>query len=123
MADPSDAQAELDGLLSVMFAQSANQVLLSDLGIHLFRGSDLILVGKLRAPLDTMLDHLRASSEMGDQGHVGMFAVVSGDHPMEVVRVDLLAHDGDPRAGAMIRRSSAETWPRPMLPVDYRLAA
>jgi hypothetical protein len=37
MPEPSDAQAELDGVLSVMFAQAANQVLLSNLGIHLFK--------------------------------------------------------------------------------------
>jgi hypothetical protein len=123
MVEPSDAQAELDGVLSVMFAQGANQVLLSDLGIHLFKDAEMILVGELQTPLDAMLDHVRESSEMGDQGRAGMFAVVSGDHPMEVVRVDLLARDGDSRAGALIRRSSAKTWPRPMLPTDYRLAA
>jgi len=124
-ADPAvaTAQAELDGVLSVMFARAANQVLLSDLGIHLFKDANLILVGKLQTPLDAMLDHLRECSEMGDQGRDGMFAVVTGEHPMELVRVDLLAHDADPRAGALIRRSSAKTWPRPMLPIDYRLAA
>jgi hypothetical protein len=122
MAEANDAQAELDGVLGVMFAQAANQVLLSDLGIHLFKDAALILVGKLQTPLDAMLDHLRAGSEMGDDGRVGMFAVV-GDHPMEVLRVDLLAHGDNPRAGALIRRPSAKTWPRPMLPSDYRLAA
>jgi hypothetical protein len=123
MAEPSDAPAELDGVLSVMFAQGANQVLLSGLGIHLFKDAEMILVGELHTPLDAMLDHLRESSEMGARGRAGMFAVVSGDHPMEVVRVDLLARDGDSRAGALIRRSLAKTWPRPMLPADYRLAA
>ena len=123
MAEANDAQAELDGVLSAMFAQAADQALLSNLGIHLFKNTDLILVGALQTPLDIMLEHLRESSEMGDQGRVGMFAVVSGDHPMEMVRVDLLARDADPRAGALIRRPSAKTWPRPMLPVDYRLAA
>ena len=122
MAEPGDATAELEGVLSVMFAQAANQVLFSDLGIHLFKDTDLILVGPLQTPLDTMLDHLREASDMGDQGRVGMFAAVSGDHPMEVVRVDLLTRDGDPRAGALIRRSSATAWPRPMLPAEYRLA-
>ena len=117
------AQAELDGVLSVMFAQGANQLLLSDLGIHFFKDSELILVGNLETPLDTMLDHLRDSSEMGDQGRDGMFAVVSAEHPMELVRVDLLAHDADRRAGALIRRGSGNAWPRPRLPVDYRLAA
>ena len=123
MAQSGDAQAELDGVLSVMFGQAADQVLLSDLGIHLFKDNNLILVGELQTPLDAMLDHLRESGEMGDQGRQGMFAVVSGDHPMEVVRVDLVVRDVDPAAGALIRRSSANRWPRPMLPVDYRLAA
>jgi hypothetical protein len=123
MPEPSDAQAELDGVLSVMFAQAANQVLLSNLGIHLFKDTELILVGELQTPLGTMLDHLRESSEIEGDGRVGMFAVVSGDHPMEVVRVDLLTQEGDPKAGALLRRSSTKTWPRPMLPADYRLAA
>ena len=123
MAEPGDAQAELDGVLSIMFAESANQALLSALGIHLFKDTELILVGRLQTALGTMLDHLRDSSEMGEHGRTGMFAVVSAEHPMEVVRVDLLAHDGDPRAGALIRRSSAKAWPPPMLPSDYRLAA
>ena len=117
------AQAELDGALSMMFAKAANQLRLSDLGIHVFKDADLILVGKLQTPLDAMLDYLRESSEMGDQGHAGMFAVVSSEHPMELVRVDLLAHGANPSAGALLRRSSAKTWPRPMLPIDYRLAA
>jgi hypothetical protein len=124
-ADPAvaAAQAELDGALSMMFARAANQLLLSDLGIHVFKDADLILVGKLQTPLLAMLDYLRESSEMGDQGHDGMFAVVSSEHPMELVRVDLLAHGANPSAGALLRRSSAKTWPRPMLPIDYRLAA
>jgi hypothetical protein len=116
------AQAELDGALSVMFAQGANQLLLSDLGIHFFKDAELILVGTLRTPLDSMLDHLHDSSEMGERRD-GMFAVVSSEHPMELVRVDLLAHDADRRAGALIRRGSGKTWPRPRLPIDYRLAA
>lgn len=116
------AQAEMDGVLSVMFAQGANQLLLSPLGIHFFKDSEMVLVGKLQTPLDTMLNHLRAGSEMGE-GRDGMFAVVSAEHPMELVRVDLLAHDADPRAGALIRRASGKGWPRPMLPRDYRLAA
>jgi hypothetical protein len=124
-ADPAGAaaQAESDGALSMMFAKAANQLLLSDLGIHVFKDAQLILVGKLQTPLDAMLDYLRESSDMGEQGHDGMFAVVSSEHPVELVRVDLLAHGADPSAGALIRRSSAKTWPRPMLPVDYRLAA
>ena len=116
------AQAEMDGVLSVMFAHDANQLLLSDLGIHFFKDAELILVGTLQTPLDSMLDHLRDSSEMGERRD-GMFAVVSPEHPMELVRVDLLAHDADGRAGALIRRGSGETWPRPRLPIDYRLAA
>jgi hypothetical protein len=123
LAKPSDARAELDDVLSVMFAQGANQLLLSKLGIHFFTDSELMLVGKLQTPLDAMLDHLRDSSEMGAEGRDGIFAVVSAEHPMELVRIDLLAHGADPRAGALIRRSSAKTWPRPMLPIDYRLAA
>jgi len=117
------AQAELDGVLSVMFAQGANQLLLSDLGIHFFKDCELILVGKLQTPIGAMLDHLRDSSEMGDKGRDGMFAVVSAEHPMELVRVDLLAHDADRRTGALIRRGSGKTWPQPRLPIDYRLAA
>ena len=80
-------------------------------------------MGKLQTPLDTMLDHLRDSSEMGDRGRDGMFAVVSAEHPMELVRVDLLAHGADRNAGALIRRGSGKTWPQPRLPIDYRLAA
>jgi hypothetical protein len=117
------AQAELDGVLSVMFAQGANQLLVSDLGVHFFKDAELVLVSKLQTPLGTMLDHLRDSSEMGQHGRDGMFAVVSAEHPMELVRVDLLAHDADLRAGALIRRGSGKTWPRPRLPIDYRLAA
>lgn len=116
------AQAELDGVLSVMFAHGANQLLLSDLGIHFFKDAELILVGTLQTPLDSMLDHLRDSSEMGERRD-GMFAVVSSEHPMELVRVDLLTHEADRSAGALIRRGSGKTWPRPRLPMDYRLAA
>ena len=81
-------------------------MLLSNLGIHLFKDTELILVGELQTPLGTMLDHLRESSEIEGDG-----------------RVDLLTHEGDPKAGALLRRSSTKTWPRPMLPADYRLAA
>ena len=117
------AQAELDGALSMMFAKAGNQLLLSELGIHVFKDAELILVGALQTPLDAMLDYLRESSEMGDHGHDGMFAVVSSEHPVELVRVDLLVQGDNPRAGALIRRPSAKTWPRPVLPLDYRLAA
>ncbi len=117
------AQAEVDGVLSVMFAQSADQVVFSDLGIHFFKNTELILVGKLQTPLDAVLDHLREAGEMDDKAGEGIFAVVSAEHPMELVRVDLLVREANRRAGALIRRGAGKAWPRPMLPGDYRLAA
>ena len=117
------AQAEVDGVLSVMFTQRADQAVFSDLGIHFFKNAELILVAKLQTPLDAVVGHLRNAAEIHDKAGEGMFAVVSADHPMELVRVDLLVRVADRRAGALIRRGAGKAWPRPMLPGDYRLAA
>lgn len=53
----------------------------------------------------------------------GLLAAVGTDHPLELLRLDMMAGE-DGAEGAFMRRASEQnTLPRPTLPATYRLAA
>jgi hypothetical protein len=117
------AEANLDRIFTFMFREKADQVVLSPLGIHFFKASQMVLVGKLGVPLAAMLRCLRVRGEIRPNRQDGLVAAVGTDHPLELLRLDMMAGE-DGAEGALIRRSTGKnTWPRPMLPATYRLAA
>lgn len=117
------AEAHLDQILSMLFRENADQVLLSPLGIHIFKGARLVLVGKLGVPLPAMLRCLKERAEMTPGKADGLLAAVGTDHPLELLRLDIVTGDEATEA-ALLRRSAGKNgWPKPMLPADFRLAA
>ncbi|HZA00744.1 MAG TPA: SseB family protein [Hyphomicrobiaceae bacterium] len=117
------AEDQLDQILSTLFRENADQVLLSPLGIHLFKGGQLMLVGKLGAPLTAMVRCLKERAEMTAGKTNGLLAAVGTDHPLELLRLDIVTGEAATE-GALLRRSAGKSgWPKPMLPADFRLAA
>lgn len=117
------AEGHLDQIIALMFQENADQVLFSPLGIHVFRGSEMVLVGELGVPLTTMLECLRQRAEIGPGRADGLVAAVGTGRPVELLRVDLVTGEGNAE-GALIRRSAGTNgWPAAMLPRKFRLAA
>lgn len=117
------ADAQLEQLLTELFRENADQVLLSPLGIHIFKGAQLVLVGKLGVPVDAMLRCLKERASMTAGQTDGVLAAVGTDHPLELLRLDIVRGKGSAE-GVLIRRSAGKSGlPKPMLPADFRLAA